>query len=343
MSQPIPTLTTDGAVSVVEPYIVPFRTEHGHKGPRVKSVDDPLFTITTKNPIGLAEPFLVPMYGERPTKDPRTHSVDEPVPTIPATGGGKFGVVEPFIVPNNTNNVPRSVDEPAPAITGGNRNYLCESFIVTPGGANLRDPRATSEPLPTITGSDRFAVVEPILMHTTHGRDANRTRSADEPLPTITGANRGELALVEPFIVDAAFGEGHATRRTRSADEPLGTIPGSNRFGVAEPFITKYNGTGTAYPVTEPLDTITAKDRFGLVQPVIDGYALDIRFRMLQPHELAAATSFPKSYVFKGTREDVVKQIGNAWPGELAKALNTVVLVDHLPAKRGATRKVKVA
>jgi site-specific DNA-cytosine methylase len=38
-------------------------------------------------------------------------------------------------------------------------------------------------------------------------------------------------------------------------------------------------------------------------------------------HELAAAMSFPKEYEFVGTREAVVKQIGNAWAGKLAKAL----------------------
>ncbi len=228
--QPLPTIATDGAISVVEPFLVPY---HGEKGgaPRVHSVEDPLKTQTTENRFGLAEPFLVPLYGERDGQAPRTHAVDEPVPTIPATGGGKFGVVE--------------------------------SFVVTPGGANLRDPRSTAQPLPTVTGTERFAVVEP--------------------------------------------------------------------------FITKYNKTATgAYSVDEPVDTISTRDRFGLVQPVIDGYALDIRFRMLQPHELAAATSFPKSYQFHGTREEIVKQIGNAWPGELARALCSEVVQDFRPKRRRA-------
>lgn len=66
---------------------------------------------------------------------------------------------------------------------------------------------------------------------------------------------------------------------------------------------------------------------------MIDGYVLDIRFRMLQPHELAAATSFPKSYVFRGTREDVVKQIGNSWTGELAFQLNRTVVEDYAPKR----------
>jgi DNA (cytosine-5)-methyltransferase 1 len=336
VGKPLPTLTTDGAVSVIEPYLVPYYTERpNERHARSRSVDDPLPTITGSGggKVGIAEPFLVPMYGERPTQDPRTHSVDEPMPTIPATGSGKFCVAE--------------------------------SFIVTPGGADLRGPRAISEPLPTITGSDRFAVVEPILMHITHSGDENRARHIDKPLPTITGAKRGELAVVEPVIVQTNERRGERVQsvddplRTitalggrcfglaepfivpnntnnvpRGLDEPVPTITGANRLAVAEPFITKYNRTATgAYSVEEPIDTISTRDRFGLVQPVIDGYALDIRFRMLQPHELAAATSFPKTYIFKGTREDIVKQIGNAWPGELANALCTAALHDFA-AKR---------
>lgn len=55
-------------------------------------------------------------------------------------------------------------------------------------------------------------------------------------------------------------------------------------------------------------------------------YLLDIRFRMLQPHELAAAMSFPKTYVFTGNREQKVKQIGNAVPVGLAQALCSAIL-----------------
>jgi DNA (cytosine-5)-methyltransferase 1 len=63
-----------------------------------------------------------------------------------------------------------------------------------------------------------------------------------------------------------------------------------------------------------------------LVEP--DKYTVDIRFRMLQPHELARAMSFGDDYVFSGTREAKVKQIGNAVPVNLAKELCKAVLGD---------------
>ena len=42
---------------------------------------------------------------------------------------------------------------------------------------------------------------------------------------------------------------------------------------------------------------------------------------MLQPHELAAAQSFPADYIFTGNKGEVVRQIGNAVPPKLAEAL----------------------
>jgi DNA (cytosine-5)-methyltransferase 1 len=53
---------------------------------------------------------------------------------------------------------------------------------------------------------------------------------------------------------------------------------------------------------------------------------LDILFRMLEPHELAAAQGFKADYHFQGNRRDVLKQIGNAVPRRLARALCRSVL-----------------
>ena len=53
---------------------------------------------------------------------------------------------------------------------------------------------------------------------------------------------------------------------------------------------------------------------------------IDILFRMLQPRELAAAMSFPSDYQFSGNKCEQVKQIGNAVPVELARAVANAVL-----------------
>lgn len=55
--------------------------------------------------------------------------------------------------------------------------------------------------------------------------------------------------------------------------------------------------------------------------PIGENLDLGIRFRMLQPHELAAAQGFARSYKFEGNKSTQVKQIGNAMPHYTAKAL----------------------
>ena len=72
----------------------------------------------------------------------------------------------------------------------------------------------------------------------------------------------------------------------------------------------EYNGNSGAHSVNEPLPTIPTHDRFGLVQPALNGRCLDVRFRMLQPHELAGAMGFPREYKFCGTKTEITRQIG---------------------------------
>lgn len=120
----------------------------------------------------------------------------------------------------------------------------------------------------------------------------------------------------EPFI---AILRGQS--KTRSIKSPLPTITCSGaHYALIEPFITKYFGTGeNVLGLDTPLSTITTKDRFGLAIP--DSRICDIGFRMLHPHELAAATGFPAGYRFTGTKSEVVKQIGNAVPPVFAEKL----------------------
>lgn len=234
-------------------------------------------------------------------------------PLAPATmarilaGLEKFGGSElrPFLIILRQHMGARSLDKPLPTLSArGQHVGICEPFLVPFYGERPgQDPRTHSvdAPIPTLPASPKFGVVESFVLQQQSG---GVPRSTNAPLPTV--ATDGAIALVEPFI-------------------------------------TKYNGTARnrAYSVDDPLDTVSTKDRFGLVQPVVDGLALDVRFRMLQPHELAGAMSFPKSYVFTGKREEIVRQIGNAWPGETARALCHEILTPYAARLNG--RKARVA
>jgi DNA (cytosine-5)-methyltransferase 1 len=191
-------------------------------------------------------------------------------------------------------------------------------FVVTCNHGN-DDNRSypVGEPMPTITSIDAWGVVQPFILQMDMGGSSH---SLTEPMNTITSADA--RALVEPYLVEY-HGSDVGRERVRPLSDPLPTQDTSNRFGLCEPFIVTYYGTGQPASIADPLDTITAKDRFGLVLPMSDGrqVLVDIKFRMLQPHELAAAMSFPPEYQFTGTREQKVKQIGNAVPGRTAEAL----------------------
>ena len=55
-------------------------------------------------------------------------------------------------------------------------------------------------------------------------------------------------------------------------------------------------------------------------------FELDLKLRMLAPHELALAQGFRKGYRFVGNKTQVVKQIGNAVPRRLARAIVAAAL-----------------
>jgi DNA (cytosine-5)-methyltransferase 1 len=227
-------------------------------------------------------PFIVPGFGERAGQTPRTHGVEAPMPTV--TAGGHLHLTQPFLVKLRGTNDGASLGAPTPAVTAsGTHLALCEPFLVTmEHGGGVRD---IGRPVPTVTTAKggAFGVCEPALLPQQSG---GALRPVGEPAPTIAAA--GAVALVEPFLVE-------------------------------------YYGTGGARSIGEPVGTVCTHDRFGLVRPVVEirgaRYVLDIRFRMLQPAELAAAQGFRRDYRFTGTKTEQVKQIGNAVPRNLARAL----------------------
>lgn len=199
--------------------------------------------------------------------------------------------------------------------------------------------RSVEDPLPTVTGGQRgdIALAQPFILQQQSG---GAPRAVSDPLPTIAAA--GAQALVQPFLVPM-FGERDGQRpRTHAIDDPLPTVTASKGGpALVEPFISHYYGTGVASPITAPLPTATARDRFALVMPEVNGHRLDIRFRMLQPNELARAMSFGDDYKFAGTRSDKVRQIGNAWPCGIAQALVGELLKDMKTAR--ADKRVSAA
>jgi DNA (cytosine-5)-methyltransferase 1 len=174
-----------------------------------------------------------------------------------------------------------------------------------------------NSPMPTVTsGGNHLALCQPFLIGQ---QSCAAPRSTECPVPTI--ATRGAIALVEPFLIQMDHTKSDDNHYVHLTSKPVPTITTADAWGVVEPFLVKYYGNGdNCCSVDEPLATITTRDRFLLVMPDGSKAKLDIRFRMLQPHELSAAMGFPSDYQFHGNREERVKQIGNAVPVHMSEA-----------------------
>jgi DNA (cytosine-5)-methyltransferase 1 len=261
------------------------------------TVDKPMRTVMTKNNSHLATPYLVHLRNNCDAK-----SVDMPTPALTA-GGGHIGLAEPYLISVNHGN-------------GKDKN------------GDLRRTRSVDSPLGTVTGSRGLALCKPYIIAIDHkGGNGHTCRSTDEPLTSVTTKQRH--AVCQPFLIGQQSGAA-----PRSVDEPSPTVATAGAISLVQPYLVKFYGNEEGgHSLDVPLGTVTTKDRYGLCQPVveIDGeqYLVDILFRMLKPKELALAQGFPADYEFTGNISQVVKQIGNAVPKNLAKAIVKAALTQR--------------
>ncbi len=333
VEEPVPAIAAGGEhQGLAQPFLV----NAGSRGPDTRSIDEPVPTVLPKSGIALAKPYLV-QKGYTKGNGQYIRSVDEP--TYAITGRQDIGLVEPaFTMAPGSQGRPQSVEEPLPTIVGAASVSLTRAYLmhVTHGGRSA----SIEEPVPCITGANRGeqALVEAALIDCYgpgEDGDGSRVRSVGDVVPTILGGgNRMGLATAEERRIAAHlqshFGEraGQAPR-VHSIDEPTPALT-SREPALVEGVLVNYHGQSTASSIDAPMPTVDTRDRIALVQPVVNGVMLDIRFRMLQPHELAAAMGFGNAYKFTGTRGDAVRQIGNAVAVNMAKALCKTLLSGEL-------------
>lgn len=225
---------------------------------------------------------------------------------------------------------------------------------------NNRRARSIQNPLPSLTGSPEWAVGETELtvkegyvLHTNHGDSPTGNHSRVKPLedtfPTVCG-NREEIALATPELglpsyvttIDNQGRKGvHPSGGVRSTKDTVSTITSKARHaliegnahqvpttGLPKRTITYYKGQTTVTTGTIPCLSEFNPEKEGLpsegkfyVQVFTTLYEVDIKLRMFEPHELAQAQGFPKSYKFAGNKTEQVKQIGNAVPRRTVRAL----------------------
>lgn len=338
IERPLPTITTArcGAMAVARPFLVTV-ANGGEDEFRCRSLGEPVPTVTAGAcRFAIAEPYLVKLRGSTLAHlQSAASAIEEPCGTITASGT-HFALAVPFLVNMKGRSDAADLDLPAPTITSHAR-HLClgEPYLVQVAhGAAASDEcrsRSLSSPLPTVCGNrGDIALIQPFIVKTANGvsRAGEETRARDlaVPLPTLTAST--DFALIEPHLLPQNQGGS-----LRKVSEPVPTVATAGAIGLVEPFLISYYGTGTAYSTADPLDTVTTKDRHALVFPIVEiegqRYRLDIKFRMLQPHELAAAQGFPRDYKFAGNKTKTTKQVGNAVPRHTARSLFLSVLTQE--------------
>lgn len=328
---PLPTIAANGQhIALAEPVIVSPRHGKEGAGPRPRGVEQPLPTITAGgSQMAVAEPVI--MNGR---KGNQALPVSEaPVPTLDTKGG--VWLAEPLVLSQHNRGAARSADDPLPTITTGGagtverpgcaRPMLVEPFVLSQASGG--SPRAVSDPLPTSTTGGSGGSHSLITAY--YGANTGCTSDA-EPLPTVTTKDR--FGIVVP-VTHSQGGNG-----SRSVEEPIPTITTAKggEFAVVLPVTHEGGHERSLNAATDPLPTVTGANRGELaVAEAYQGY--DILFRMLEPHELAAAMGFnteDQQYEFAGTKTDKIKQIGNAVSVAKMKACVGALMADAAPKRR---------
>lgn len=215
--------------------------------------------------------------------------------------------------------------------------YLVRAYTARGMTGQMTTP--VTDPARTMTSAGGQALLVPLRQHgqartldepvhtvaaggTHHGflvpmrSGRNRSHGVDEPMATVlAGGNYGGLVMRN---------NGGGPEMVTPADEPVRTVTTKGHQSLLVP----YYGTGQARSTDEPTPTVTTRDRCAVVDPesVVD----DCGFRMLEPHEIAAAMAFPTGYIpGELPKKHQVKLAGNAvtppvmqWiVGRLARAL----------------------
>ncbi len=165
-------------------------------------------------------------------------------------------------------------------------SLACPSIFLSPEEGkkhNVRRPLAEATMRRIAAGLRKFVIdaADPFIIPVTH-QGTDRAHSVHEPVRTVTAAHRGELALVEPFVVRHGHystitgaglreGCGAGTFRGQPLRAPLATVCATNDKHLVMPFVAKHFGGGPDGHQTPGLDSrspfgsVTARDHHGVV------------------------------------------------------------------------------
>ncbi len=139
VNEPAPTVACQNRLGLVQGK---FLAAYYGNGDNVSSVDQPCPTVPTKDRFNLVQPefFIDKHFG----KSAQNQSINDPAGSILPTDKHRLVQVDPFIMPTNFDNKPKSINDPCPTITANRKHH----YIVNPshGGHST----STNAPCPVI-------------------------------------------------------------------------------------------------------------------------------------------------------------------------------------------------
>ncbi|MFI6541450.1 DNA cytosine methyltransferase [Nonomuraea sp. NPDC050547] len=270
------------------------------------------------------------------------------------TAGMRKHWLEPLLVPTGgtwrTEATPVSAPMPTRTTTE-NDGLAIPPLLIPAEGREGKHAAPATQPMRTQTARRETAVAfpPPFLTLLRSGRPRNTDPSVD-PLATIV-ADGSNHAVVEPPPLVIPMRGGGDKEKARLASDPLHTITaGGNHHYLAqapEPLLIPYTRTGVARPTSSPFGTFTTHDRFGLAALDLDEAreqvaaidVNDVRFRMLEPDEIARGMAFDDGYIVLGDKRAKVRQYGNAVTPNAAEVLISALVEcltgEELPRELG--------
>ena len=211
----------------------------------------------------------------------------------------------------------RSLDEPMATLTANDTGKA----LVQPFLAELRGGGSTArpagDPLATITASgNHHGLVVPA-----GGSWNDDARPVTDPHRALTTSDA--YALVSPYYGNSA--------EALPIDRPLGTLTTHDKYAlIMRNFSARGDEGMMSTPAHEPLRTLTTQGNQSLLTPgdlaTAEAMVDDCRFRMLEPHEVAAGMAFPADYQWQGSKRNRVKMAGNAVTPPAARDLMSCVV-----------------
>lgn len=218
-------------------------------------------------------------------------------------------------------------------IAAGVRRYVLEAaqpFIVPLTHQGDVRVHSACEPLRTITGAHRgeLALIEPFVV-SNYGSSVGR--QMDLPLPTITAGGVGHHGIVIPTLITRGFGErpGQAPR-VPGLDKPLGTVVAQGqKHALVAAFLSKHYGGVVGHGVDRPIGTVTAVDHHSLTTAFLTKFYGTARAGSSVEDPMPTITGQAGGGHLAEVRAFLVKYYGTAIGAALGDPLATVTARDR--------------